>query len=99
MFGDIPRRVWENSPKYNIPPPPPPPPPRPIPRVPGIPFSVPVFLVLYIAIKGNTDELIYEAIETTSGKKCKILNEFSICNYLNVYTDKGKDFIEYGIRY
>ena len=27
-------------------------------------------------------------------KSTKILNEFSICNYLNVNTDKDKDFIE-----
>ena len=40
VFGDIPRNVWEHSPEYNIPP---------IPRVPRIPFPVPVFLVLYIA--------------------------------------------------
>ena len=40
IFGDIPRNVWRHSPEYNIPP---------IPRVPRIPFPVPVFLVLYIA--------------------------------------------------
>ena len=51
------------------------------------------------SIKDNTDELIYEAIETIRGKKHKIPNEFSICNYLNVNTDKDKDFIEYRIRY
>ena len=90
MFWDIPRKVSGHSPEYNIPP---------IPRVPRIPFPVPVFLVLYIAIKDNTDELIYEAIETISGKKYKIPNEFSICNHLNVNTDKNKDFIEYRIRY
>ena len=39
-FEDIPRNVWPHSPEYNIPP---------IPRVPRIPFPVPVFLVLYIA--------------------------------------------------
>ena len=49
--------------------------------------------------KENIDELIYEAIETIRGKKHKISNEFSICNYLNVNTDKDKDFIEYRIRY
>ena len=40
MFSNIPRNVWRHSPEYNIPP---------IPRVPRIPFPVPVFLVLYIA--------------------------------------------------
>ena len=40
MFEDIPRNVWRYSPEYNIPP---------IPRVPRIPFPVPVFLVLYMA--------------------------------------------------
>ena len=40
MFEGIPRNVWPHSPKYSIPP---------IPRVPRIPFPVPVFLVLYIA--------------------------------------------------
>ena len=40
------------------------------------------------SIKDNIDELIYEAIETIWGKKHKIPNEFSICNYLNVNTDK-----------
>ena len=49
--------------------------------------------------KKDIDELIYEAIETIIGKKHKIPNEFSICNYLNVNTDKDKDFIEYHIRY
>ena len=43
MFGDIPRNVWRHSSEYNIPP---------IPRVPRIPFPVPVFLVLYIAGSG-----------------------------------------------
>ena len=51
------------------------------------------------SMKGNIDELIYEAIETIRGKKHKILNEFSISNYLNVNTDKDKDFTEYRIRY
>ena len=51
------------------------------------------------SIKENIDELIYEAIETIRDKKHKISNEFSICNYLNVNSDKGKDFIEYCIRY
>ena len=51
------------------------------------------------SIKENIDELIYEAIETIRGKKHKIPNEFSICSYLNVNSDKVKDFIEYGIRY
>ena len=46
----------------------------------------------------NIDELIYEAIETIRGKKHQIWNKFSICNYLNVKTDKGKGFIEYRIR-
>ena len=49
------------------------------------------------SIKENVDELIYEAVETRD--KHKIPNEFSICNYLNVNTDKDKDFIEYRIRY
>ena len=49
--------------------------------------------------KEDIDESIYEAIETIRGKKHKIPNEFSICNYLNVNTDKDKDFIEYRIRY
>ena len=40
------------------------------------------------SIKKNIGELIYEAIETIRGKKYKIPNEFSICNYLNVNTDK-----------
>ena len=40
MFDDIPRNVGRHSPEYNIPP---------IPRVPRIPFPVPVFLVLYLA--------------------------------------------------
>ena len=40
MFGDIPRNVWRHSLEYNFPP---------NPRVPRIPFNVPVFLVLYIA--------------------------------------------------
>ena len=40
MFGDIPRNAWRHSPEDNIPP---------IPRVPRIPFPVPIFLVLYIA--------------------------------------------------
>ena len=51
------------------------------------------------SMKGNIDELIYEAIETIRGKKHKILNEFSMSNYLNVNTDKDKDFTEYRIRY
>ena len=45
-------------------------------------------------IKENIDELIYEAIETIRGKKYKIPNNISICNYLNVSTDKDKDSIE-----
>ena len=40
MFEDIPRNVWRHSPEYNIPL---------IPRVPRIPFPIPVFLFLYIA--------------------------------------------------
>ena len=51
------------------------------------------------SIKENIDELIYEAIETARGENHKIPNEFSICNYLNVNTDKDKDFIKYRIRY
>ena len=39
MFGDIPQNVWQHSLEYNI---------APIPRVPRIPFLVPVFPVLYI---------------------------------------------------
>ena len=38
---NIPRNVWRHSPKYKV---------RPIPRAPRIPFPVPVFLVLYIAL-------------------------------------------------
>ena len=44
MLSNIPQNVWRHSPEYNIPP-------LPIPRLPGIPFSVPVFLVLYISIQ------------------------------------------------
>ena len=53
IFGDIPRNIWRHSPEClvtfpgmfgNIPP---------IPRVPRIPFPVPVFLVLYIAPKSS----------------------------------------------
>ena len=51
------------------------------------------------SIKDNIDELIYEAIETIRGKKLKIPNALSICNYLNINTDKDKDFIEYRVRY
>ena len=51
------------------------------------------------SIKENIDELIHDAIETIRGKKHKIPDEFSICNYLNVNTDKDKDFIECRIRY
>ena len=51
------------------------------------------------SLKDNIGELIYEVIETIRGKKHKIPIEFSICNYLNVNTDKDKDFIEYRIRY
>ena len=51
------------------------------------------------SIKGNIDELMYEAIETIRGKKHKIPNEFSVYKYLNVNKDKDKDFIEYCIRY
>ena len=40
MFEDIPRNVWRHSLEYNI---------LPIPRVPRIPFPVPVLLFLYIA--------------------------------------------------
>ena len=50
-------------------------------------------------IKENINQLIYEATEIIRGKKYKVLNEFSICNYLNVNTDKDKDFIECCIRY
>ena len=49
------------------------------------------------SIKENIDELIYEIFETIRGKKHRLPNEFSICNYLNVNTDK--DFIECHIRY
>ena len=53
IFGDIPQNIWWNSPEclatfpglYNI---------LPIPRVPRIPFPVPVFLVLYIAPLGSS---------------------------------------------
>ena len=45
MFGDIPQNVWRHSSEYNIPP---------IPRVPRIPFPVPVFLVLYMSIKRDS---------------------------------------------
>ena len=45
------------------------------------------------SIKENIGELIYEAIKTIRGKRHKFPNEFSICNYLNVNTDKDKDFI------
>ena len=48
--------------------------------------------------KENIDELTYEEIETIRGKQHKIPNEFSTCNYLNVNTEKYKDFIEYRIR-
>ena len=51
------------------------------------------------SVKWNIDELVYEAIETIRGKKHKIVNEFSICNYLNINTDKDKDFIDYRFRY
>ena len=51
------------------------------------------------SIKEKIDELIYEEIETIKGKKHRIPNEFSICNYLNVNTDKDEDFIEYRIKY
>ena len=51
------------------------------------------------SIKENIDGLIYEAIETIRGKKHKIPNELSICNYLNVNTDKDEDFIECRVRY
>ena len=51
------------------------------------------------SMKDNIDELVYEAIQTIRGKKHKIPNEFSICNYLNLYTDKDKDFIKCRIRY
>ena len=40
IFGDVAQNVWQHFPEYNFPP---------IPRVPRIPFSVSVFLVLYIA--------------------------------------------------
>ena len=51
------------------------------------------------SIKENIDELIYQAIDTIRGKKHKIPNELSIGNYLNLNTDKDKDFTEYRIRY
>ena len=52
MFGDIPRNVWGCSPEYNIPP---------IPRVPRIPFPIPVFLFLYIALNqlGHIHSLLF----------------------------------------
>ena len=43
--------------------------------------------------------MIYEAIEIIKGKKHKIPNEFSICNYFSVNTGKDKDFIKDWIRY
>ena len=46
-------------------------------------------MLLEGSTKENIDELIYEAIETIRGKKHKIPNEFSICNYLNVNTNTG----------
>ena len=51
------------------------------------------------SLKENIDKLIYEAIETIRGKKHKIPIEFSICSYLNINSDKDKDYIEYCIRY
>ena len=51
------------------------------------------------SMKEYIDELIYGANETIRGKKQKIPNEFFICSYLNVNTDKGKDFTECRIRY
>ena len=56
-------------------------------------------MLLEGSIKDNIDELIYETIETRRGKKHKISNEYSMYNYLNINTDKDKDFIEYRIRY
>ena len=50
MFEDIPQNVWRHSPEYNIPP---------IPRAPRIPFPVPVFLFLYIAIRKNLYNPLY----------------------------------------
>ena len=41
MFEDIPQRVWQYSPEFNV---------SRIPCVPRIPFSVLVFPVLYIAL-------------------------------------------------
>ena len=49
-FEGIPRNVWQHYPEYNIPP---------IPRVPRIPFTVPVFLVLYIAYSNLTSFFSY----------------------------------------
>ena len=56
-------------------------------------------MLLEGSIKENIDELIYGAIETIKSKQHKISNEFSICNYSNVNTDKDNDLIEYRIRY
>ena len=44
------------------------------------------------SIKENIDELIYEPTDTIRGKKHKIPNEFSICDYLNANVEKDKDF-------
>ena len=52
-----------------------------------------------LSIKENIDELIYEAFHTIRGKKHKIPNELSICNYSNENTEKEKDIIENCIRY
>ena len=48
MFSTIPRNVWRHSAEYKIPS---------IPHVPCIPFPVPVFLVLYIAIDNYIKKL------------------------------------------
>ena len=55
MFGDIPRNVSRHSPEYSIPP---------IPRVPRIPFPVPVFLVLYIAQNIEQKALYYKKLHS-----------------------------------
>ena len=49
-------------------------------------------------IKESTDGLIFEAISTIRGENCKILNEFSICNYPNRNTDRDKGFVETRIK-
>ena len=64
MFADIPRNIWRHSPEYNIPP---------IPRVPRIPFPVPVFLVLYIALEDVPKKYIHSK-ENRIAKSWKVLH-------------------------